>query len=220
MIIEIIKKSIPDNPAIAFSGGLDSSLLAFLSKNPTLYTLNIIDSQDLKWARYIAKKYNFELIEIKIDKNELIDIYKEYRKLYNPVKSQVYAPTELLIKYIDRKEIVFGSGSEEVFAGYDRYYKASNYLEMLRKEFYEGYDIKVISNIAQKYGKKAIFPFYNSELFEYVMQNYSKELLKDPIRKKGVLRDAARGILPSEILDRPKKALQYGSGASKILKNF
>jgi asparagine synthase (glutamine-hydrolysing) len=132
MIIEIIKKSIPDSPAIAFSGGLDSSLLAFLSKNPTLYTLNIIDSQDLKWARYIAKKYNFELIEIKIDKNELIDVYKEYRKLYNPVKSQVYAPTELLIKYIDRKEIVFGSGSEEVFAGYDRYYKASNYLEMLR----------------------------------------------------------------------------------------
>src|SRR3989338_11694388 len=50
---------------ILFSGGVDSTLIAFLCKkhnfNFTCFTIGLENSQDIEYAKRIAKKYNFDL---------------------------------------------------------------------------------------------------------------------------------------------------------------
>ena len=60
-LTEAIKKRATNNFAILLSGGLDSNLLAIIAKNLNLnftcYSLGLEDSEDLKFAIKLAKKY-------------------------------------------------------------------------------------------------------------------------------------------------------------------
>ncbi|MHA2281159.1 MAG: DUF7411 family protein, partial [Promethearchaeota archaeon] len=66
-----------NNIAILFSGGLDSSLLAYLVKlqikdnNVTLYTVCTTESQDLFNSESAAKLLGLKLEKIKIDSEDL-----------------------------------------------------------------------------------------------------------------------------------------------------
>ncbi|MBI2647276.1 hypothetical protein HYW99_02260, partial [Candidatus Woesearchaeota archaeon] len=62
-IIQAIKKRIVPKFGILFSGGIDSSLIAFVSKqlkcNFTCYTVGIENSDDIAWAKKVANEYGF-----------------------------------------------------------------------------------------------------------------------------------------------------------------
>ncbi|MEM2380182.1 MAG: asparagine synthase C-terminal domain-containing protein [Candidatus Anstonellales archaeon] len=227
-ILNLITRNIPKNKelAIAFSGGIDSSLLSILSRmngnRVTLYTLALHpNSTDLEYSRRFSLDLGFDLVEVKADDTAIL--FDKWNRLIGRVKAEVMVGAEIVIRAVREKIILFGSGSEEIFAGYDRHLKSENLKNLLREEFeqLEHNEIKYIRSVANQYGKEALFPFYDRELFDYVMMNYSEEdLLRDRIRKKWVLRDAAKELLPNYILDRPKKALQYGSGINRIISKY
>ena len=62
-IIEAIKKRTASKFGILFSGGVDSSLIAFIAKqlkcNFTCYTVGIDNSDDILWAQRVANEYRF-----------------------------------------------------------------------------------------------------------------------------------------------------------------
>ncbi|MCS7122701.1 MAG: asparagine synthase C-terminal domain-containing protein [Candidatus Micrarchaeota archaeon] len=223
-ILNIIFKNIPEGKdlAISFSGGLDSSLLAVLARMKNnrvrLYTLSLdTRSRDLEYSRRFAREMGFELVEVSGD---LIEIFMRWSGKIDRVKAEVIAGIELVVSKVQEKYIMFGSGSEEIFAGYDRHYRSNDLKSLLRDEFNRlgDMEIKYIGLIASEYNKEALFPIYDRELFEYVMNNYSEEeLLRDRDRKKWVLRQACLDILPEYILNRPKQALQYGSRINRIV---
>lgn len=223
-ILKMISRNIPEGEdiAISFSGGLDSSLLAVLARmkgnRVRLYTLSLDQrARDLEYSRRFAKDMGFELIEVSGD---LDGIFMKWLERVDRVRAEVMAGIEIVVSKVKERYVMFGSGSEEIFAGYDRYYRVRELKDVLREEFQKvgEREIEYTKQVAIQYNKTALFPFYDRELFEYVMSNYSEEeLLNDKVKKKWVLREACRGILPEYILDRPKQALQYGSKINRIV---
>ncbi|MEW6529084.1 MAG: asparagine synthase C-terminal domain-containing protein [Candidatus Micrarchaeota archaeon] len=235
-LIKVLEKSteqcLEDKIAIAFSGGLDSTVLATIAKkrsNVFLFSAGINGSDDLVYSEKIAKELNVPLEKIILDETRILDIYK---KIYsfcpnNFLKIEIGVPIYAVCDAAQHKglnAILFGSGSEELFVGYDRYYK---YLEqgddldkILKNEFetLKSEDIGMIKKIAYKCGMEARFPFYNNKLAELVFQIPLEERIVERELKKGILREMGKIIGASTLaLARKKKAIQYGSGVHKIL---
>jgi len=90
----------------------------------------------------------------------------------------------------------------------------------LKEEFktLPGRDVGMITKIIRKVGLEPRFPFMNKKLSDYVFSIPLEKRMEDKELKKGLLREAGKLLgLPQIILNRKKKAAQYGSGVHKIL---
>ena len=239
-LINAIKKRISPRFGILFSGGVDSTLIAFISKklncNFSCYTVGIEGSDDIIWAQQAAKEYNlnFKYHILSLDEFEIV--LKETIKLLNDadivkagVGSVLYAAGKLALA--DGNNILFGGlGSEEIFAGYQRHEEAlqKNNFEALHKECWSGLknmwkrDLTRDFAIAKKLGLELRTPFLDKEIVKAAM-NVHPMLKLDKDSKKIILREAAEFIgLKKEFAWRKKKAAQYGSnfvnGIEKLAK--
>ena len=220
--------------AISFSGGLDSTTLAFLSKRyakkVVLYTVGVVESQDVKMALEIGKKLNLKHKIYLLEREEILKLYKEVKEelKLDFVKADVLLGIKKLAQVVEEKTALFGSCTEELFLGYDRYYRwieerigeeeINKRLEKEYKKLFEGGDVYCIKKLFEKQGKKAVFPFCDKRIKEMLFSIPIKERARDKEKKKHVLREVARYLgVVKEAVERPKKAMQYGSGMHKEL---
>ncbi|MEM2909105.1 MAG: asparagine synthase C-terminal domain-containing protein [Candidatus Bilamarchaeaceae archaeon] len=232
LLRDSILHALEDRVAIAFSGGIDSSLIAQVAKDAAkteLYTAGVKDCQDMEYAEKVATLLNLPLVKCVMDENEIVDVY---RKCYN-LCPNVFLKVELLVPiYRIANEararghgvLLFGSGSEELFVGYERYYtyaKKGGSLDELLKEEYktlQSREIAWIKKICRHFDIEARFPFYNNKLAQFVFSIPLELRMEEYELKKGVLREAAAFLgVPEIAIKRKKKALQYGSGIHKAL---
>ena len=228
-IVQAIKKRTISKFGILFSGGVDSSLIAFVSKqlkcNFTCYTVGIEGSDDIEWAKKVADEYGFNFKYKVLGLDELENAVREVIKLLNStdivkigVGSVLYAGGKLALS--DGNNILFGGlGSEEVFAGYKRHEEAlqSNNFEALHKECWSGLknmwkrDILRDFTIAKCLGLDLRIPFLDKDLIKAAMSVHPM-LKLDKENKKLILREAAEFIgLKKGFAWRKKQAAQYGS---------
>ena len=238
-ITNSIKKRTVPRFGILFSGGVDSSLIAFVAKklncNFTCYTVGIEGSDDIQWAKKVADEYqlNFKYKILSLD--ELESAIKHVVKILNDadiVKSSVgsvlYAAGKLAL--LDDNNVLFGGlGSEEIFAGYKRHEDAmQNGFETLHKECWNGLkgmwqrDLTRDFAVAKHLGLDLRTPFLDRELIKIAMGVHPM-LKMDKHDKKIILREAAEFIgLKKEFAWRKKQAAQYGSnfvnGIEKLAK--
>ena len=75
LLAEAVKKRLKEKNAVLFSGGVDSSLIAFiirkLGKEPLCYTVGMEGSDDLAWAQKSAQLHGFALRHKTITLEEL-----------------------------------------------------------------------------------------------------------------------------------------------------
>src|SRR3989338_2576785 len=239
-IINAIKKRIVPKFGVLFSGGVDSSLIAFVCKqlkcNFTCYTVGIEGSDDIEWAKKVADEYKFNFKYKIFELDELEIILKNAVKLLNDadiVKASVgavlYAAGKLALA--DGNNALFGGlGSEELFAGYQRHESAlqENNFESLHRECWNGLksmrqrDLVRDFTIAKSLGLDLRAPFLDKELIKAAM-NIHPMFKLDKNNKKIILREAAEFIgLKKEFAWRKKQAAQYGSnfvnGIEKLAK--
>ena len=227
-----IMQTLDDRVAVAFSGGIDSSLIAHIAKQHSevgLFTCGTEKSEDMFYAEQAAKLLKLPLDKSIINEEEIIATYE---KCYNTVPNDLLK-VELLVpvwkvaeaaKKQEHKILLFGSGSEELFVGYERYYtynaEGKDLDELLQKEFetLREREISWVKKVCYKLGIEARFPFYNKELADYVFRIPLEMRMEDKELKKGLLREAAKMLgLPELMRTRKKRAMQYGSGVHKIL---
>ena len=227
-----IDQSLEDRVAVAFSGGLDSSLVAQLAKQSCeveLFSCGTEKSEDLIYAEQAARLLNLKLYKSVFNEDEILSIYEKcYKTVPNDLLKvellvPVYKVAEESVKR-NHKVLLFGSASEELFVGYERYYR---YLEegkdldgILREEFetLKNREISWVKKVCYKLGIEARFPFYNNDLAEFVFKIPLELRIEEKELKKGVLRDAAKFLgLPDLMVKRKKRAMQYGSGVHKVL---
>ncbi|MBK8486684.1 MAG: asparagine synthase (glutamine-hydrolyzing) [Bacteroidetes bacterium] len=135
------RQLISDVPiGVLLSGGVDSSgIVAVASKymNGTLdtysveYDYNIGGESELARAAMIAKKYNTNHHELKIEAKNITDIFTALVYQYDePFADAASIPLYQLAKVCakDKKVILQGDGGDELFGGYRRY----NVLDWLR----------------------------------------------------------------------------------------
>jgi len=209
--------------AIAFSGGLDSSLLAAMCKDAKLYSVGMAGSHDIKQTRYAAKLLglldNLHLHEITMEELEsaIPNVIKAIESP-DPLMVSIAMPLYFASKYAHcdgLRVILSGQGADELFGGYKRY-------ESLKPEDLEIALRTDLENIAQNNLERddAVtmansvelrVPYLDKKVIELAL-SISPELKVHNDIRKYILRLAASNILPDELAWKEKKAAQYSSG--------
>ena len=226
---DAVKKRVKPKFGILFSGGVDSSLIAFVAKqlkcNFTCYTVGIEGSDDIEWAKKVANEYEFNFKFKVLSLDEFENVVKNVVKMLNDsdivkvgVGSVLYAAGKLSLA--DGNNILFGGlGSEEIFAGYQRHEEVmqKNNFEALHKECWNGLanmwkrDLVRDFTIAKSLGLDLCAPFLDKDLIKAAMRVHPMFKL-DKANKKIILRETAELIgLKKEFAWRKKQAAQYGS---------
>ena len=228
---EGVKNTCQGEIAILFSGGLDSATIATVAKMftsaPLLVTAGIEGSADLISARKVAAELNLPHKEVILTEEEIIQVYKKCYKIRNGdlLKVELMVPVFSCCREAARAgkwRILSGSGAEELFIGYDRYFKKKGkalekLLEKEVRELPKG-DCGSQELVAKNFGMHAGWPFLYPPFLQEVQKTPLKERLGTREDKKPLLRAIAAELgVPRDAIDRRKKAMQYGSGVHKIL---
>ncbi len=227
-----IEECLEDRISISFSGGVDSSLIAHIAKENCevdLFSAGTESSQDLQYAKEVAKQLGLNYYEKLLDGDFILELYKE---LYGIIPGSLIHIGILLPIYACAKEaksqghdtMLVGSGSEELFVGYNRYYtylRQGKDLDSILKEEFRTLpkrDVGMVSKILRAVGLEPRFPFMNGKLAKFLFSIPLEKRMEEEELKKGLLREAAKILnLPELPRTRKKKAAQYGSGVHKIL---
>ncbi len=227
----LLKKAIvsKEKVGIAFSGGLDSSVLAFLAPNCQLYTVGLENSSDVAWSTQVAKEIKKPITTKIITLPEAERIIKEVVKILNStdvthvgIGCVVYAVLEMA-KQDNIKVVLGGLGAEEIFGGYKRHIEYGKDLDNIHEKLWEGLQDMEIRDlardlpIAKHFGITLVAPFLNEELVTYAMQIDPKLKINNE-RRKIILQETAYALgLPKEVAFRKKMAAQYSSKFDRAL---
>ncbi|MAG50034.1 hypothetical protein CL621_00140 [archaeon] len=214
---------------IAFSGGIDSSLLALicskLNINFKLYSIGVEDSIDIEWANRISDeikwKLNSKILSLKNAEKNIKKIVKILKTddIIDICVGCIFHNVLEMAKRDKIKVILSGLGSDEIFAGYQRHKKDINECWKDLKKILER-DLKRDKILAEKFNIKVLYPFLDKNLVEYSMRINPKLKLNNDF-KKVILRECSVKLgFPEKFAWRRKKAAQYGSRFDKIIEKM
>lgn len=209
--------------AIAFSGGLDSSILAAICKDAKLYSVGMAGSHDIEQTRKAAEILgipdNLTLHEITMGELEsaIPDVIRAIESP-DPLMVSIALPLYFAAKYasIDGVRVILsGQGADELFAGYKRYESLNPHdlekalradLQNIARNNLERDDAVTMSNSVE-----LRVPYLDKKVIELALQIAPELKIHNGIRKY-ILRRAASKLLPEELAWKEKKAAQYSSG--------
>lgn len=226
-----VKKRRYTPSALAFSGGLDSSIIAALCPQAELYSVGMAGSHDIAQTKRAAQLLGMEdklhLHELTIDDVELAlpDVIKAIGSC-DPLKVSIAMPLFFASKDAHNEGIrvmLSGQGADELFAGYKRYesMKPSELELALRKDLdniaennLERDDVVTMANAVE-----LRVPYLDREVVELALR-IAPELKVHNGMRKYILRLAAKALLPHELVFKEKKAAQYSSGIYSALEKI
>ena len=211
-----------DKPcAIAYSGGLDSSLLLALSGYRYIpYTLGFSDSRDIENVDDASSILKLNPKIILLDEIDIEGYISQLLKI-DPKITKMEMGYELvlfiLMDFIPEKYVVTGQGADELFYGYRRFIDNPR----LKNDTYINRLFNVTlpreKKMAEYYDKELITPYLSPGMLK-IRHYITREDNIEENRNKLILREIAAKIsLPEEIYNRNKTAAQYGSGINKYL---
>jgi len=219
-----------DGLAIAFSGGVDSALLAARLDAP-LYVAGFPDSHDVAAARSAADLLGTEVRVVELTHDAIERAVPEIASATartNAMDVQIALPLYLGAEQVaadgfDR--LALGQGADELFGGYAKVAKAPED-PRVEADTVRGAQREVIASLADQLerdvlalraaGVEPVTPLLHDRVVDAALR-LDGDLLVDGETRKVALRAAARESLPDEIADRDKKAAQYGSLAAREL---
>lgn len=237
-LYDAVSETVPEAKiAIAFSGGVDSSVLAKichdLGKQVMLVTVGFSGSHDIGFAKGIALKMGMEHKTLEIG---YVDFQENLRRVRQTIKCTNTSHLENCIAYFyvcklakqnSLNIVLSANGCDELFCGYDGYRRAYSGGEaaimklMDDKIANEFALVAEIATVAGQFGVAVRQPFLSSKFIEFAktIPVDQKIMGPDDMTRKHVLRQAALAIgVPEESATKPKKALQYGSSIHKYFK--
>ena len=227
--------------AVAFSGGLDSSIIAYLAskqgvkvellhvsmenEKETEAAIEVAEALDLPMQIHLYKDSDVEATLPKV-----VDLIEEadFMKAAIGVPFYWVAEKAAEAKY---KALLAGQGADELFGGYQRYVNEciKEGTEKVRRTMFD--DVVSIheSNLERDLKVTGFFdvelrcPFASYEIVEFALGlpiECKIESKPDTLRKL-VLRKVAKNLgMPPSITDKAKKAVQYSTGINKVVKRI
>ncbi|HDS45984.1 MAG TPA: diphthine--ammonia ligase [Methanomicrobia archaeon] len=237
MLRASIARRVPQDEKVGvlFSGGVDSTLLAYLCKEQyadfVCYTAVVDDpawkpAEDLRYATRIAADLGVPLTITKIELEQLDTLLQKVVPLLDDldgIKVSVALPLYAAAEQAKKDgvaTVLYGLGTEELFAGYERHRHVrpeavnrecrSGLLLMHERDLYRD---DVMAN-AQGISLRA--PFLAPELVAYALRIPAAYKLAAG-EDKAILRAIARDLGLAEAANRKKRAVQYGANVMKAL---
>jgi asparagine synthase (glutamine-hydrolysing) len=216
--------------AVAFSGGIDSSLVAHLAarrvESLTLCTVGMPGARDIAASRTAAGALGLSdrHIIVELEESEVLEAARSIRGLVGGasiLEVSFLAPSYLVFCRAREKCVLTGDGADELFGGYHRYLGMDPQKLALSLEN----DARALVSrgicknrlLAESLGKQLRTPYLDPELVELAAA-IPANLKVRAAERKAVLREAAAALgLPPELCALPKRAAQYGSGIMKVL---
>ena len=108
------------------SGGLDSTIVAALSKKPHTWTVGFAENNEFEWGRMAAEHIHSTHHEVLINHEEFTEtasqmIQKRCEPLSVPNEVLLYKMTRAVKK--ENTVVLSGEGADELFFGYDRIFR-------------------------------------------------------------------------------------------------
>ena len=121
-----VKDSCKDRISVSFSGGIDSTLIAFLAQkycDVELIAVGIPDAHDLEAARSASELIGMELKVIEVEPKDMIAEGMEMQKCLNLSSMEVefMLPFWIAAKNSENSILMCGQGADELFGGYARF---------------------------------------------------------------------------------------------------
>jgi asparagine synthase (glutamine-hydrolysing) len=213
---EVIRE-IPDNVGVLFSGGIDSSFLAYLlrklGKSVHLYTAGTVNSHDFLWASMGAELLDLPLSFLARSDIEIKEAIMEMKRMTgetNPLIILIELPLFFISQDSTETTLVSGQGADELFLGYKKYETDDTSKTDLRKLQEEVIPLEL--KICRPSKKVLIYPYLDERIVRIASGiPYGQNIRKG--QRKFVLRSTASKLQMNEkLVWKQKKASQYSSG--------
>jgi asparagine synthase (glutamine-hydrolysing) len=237
MLVDSVKKRlISDRPiGCLLSGGLDSSLIASIlskllkdsGKKLKTFSVGFKDSEDLKYAKKVAKYLKTDHYELVLDYDEAIGRIPELIKhieTYDVTTVRASIGMYLLSEYISKnhpeKVIFSGEGADELFGGYLYFHLSPSHKHFeqetvkLMKELHY-FDVLRSDRCTSAFGLELRVPFLDKEFVKYVLSIPGIYRQYNYLEKYILRMSFKDNYLPTEILMRKKEAFSDGVGGMK-----
>ncbi|RDZ65200.1 asparagine synthase [Haloferax sp. Atlit-12N] len=220
-----------DGLAVAFSGGVDSAVVATGVPDAPCYVAGFEGSHDVAAAREAAAAMGRDLTVVELTHEALERAVPEIVAALgrtNPMDVQIVLPLYLLAERVagdgyDR--LAVGQGADELFGGYAKVQKAPDD-PRVEAETVRGAAREMVLTLPDQLerdllvlraaGVEPVAPLLHDRVVSAALP-LPGELLVDGDRRKVALREAASDVLPESVAEADKKAVQYGTYASREL---
>lgn len=216
--------------AVAFSGGLDSGIVAAMAReaagSATLYTAGLDGAYDVNESEEVAGILGMEWRHIRVSEEDIEDSVRHMIRItgtLNPITLSFEIPFYYVAKHSSEPYVIGGQGADELFAGYSKYLGLSDdeLREMMDADMYRllNETLSHEREVARAFGKEVLYPFLDPRVVEAVGRIDIRDLAPGEVRKTS-LRRVAEDIGQPEVAAKKKKAAQYGSGSMNLLRRI
>jgi len=230
-IIKSLERFKLENACISFSGGVDSSFLAYLYDIPLFsVTASKAEAERIKES---AKLLNRDVEIIHFNHKTVEEVLRDVINAIettNPLQVSIAIPIYLVMRHAKNAgftQIVFGQGADELFGGYKRY-------ENIIGKNLEQALLNDIKNIGINNSIRDTKLAYTNEISlvtPYLSFDVIESALSIPpelkiyreggeVIRKYFLRELAVKFIPRTLAYRDKKAIQYSTNTYKILEKL
>ena len=217
---------------IAFSGGMDSGLLAALAskyaKSVTCYTCGTDDAFDVAAGKELAGMLDLPWVHCRISENNIGDTIKELI-LATGVSDPFTISYELQLFTVCREAneriILSGQGSDEYFGGC----ASSVNDDDSEYERFTDWGIERMMKVSQPcelaiashFKKQLRYPYLDERVLDSIREIDPEELRPRSLNeRKNVLKTVATELGFPMLAHRTKKASQYGSNTTELIRDM
>ena len=243
LLLESTRKQVSDLEAVAvaFSGGVDSSVVAVLAENVgldvQLVSVGLENQREVLFAEEAAEALGLPLHLQTYTVGELEKTLADVLWLIeepNPVNACIAVPFYWLAEVTSKlgyPVLLAGQGADELFGGYQRYLTEYRRLgaEAVEQKMFRDVENAYRANfqrdnhVCSFHGVELRLPFIDGDVVDFALRlplRLKINSVEDRLRKR-VLRRAARNLdVPGFMADKPKKAVQYTTGVTKALQRL
>lgn len=219
--------------AVAFSGGVDSAMVAAGRPESPCYVAGFNGCHDITAAKeaIAAMDSSADLRVVEISHTDIIESIPRLVSTIgrtNPMDLAITIPLFLVAQRVAADgfdQLALGQGADELFGGYAKVQKAptdprvnATTVRDARRELLETIPKQAERDILaiRASGVEPVTPFLHDDIVEPAL-TLPESLLVRGDQRKVALRMAADGIVPESVRTASKKAVQYGTYVSREL---